>query len=105
MYNFTHFLGYGVIVPEEELKCSPYRQEKLEKDYFEKNLIVRLDPYARSRDIFIGFLLDKDDDDFLAHMREAEKNIYRLYDDIFKAAIPGRYKVKMYAKRGNIWED
>lgn len=106
MYKFKHFLGYGLIIQEKELKNSPYRADFLEKKFQRQNQIIQLDLYCNSPQVFIGFLLDKDDDNFIFKMKEAEKNINQLYFDIFKIDIPLRkYKPKMYAKYGNVWEE
>lgn len=105
MYKFSHFLGYGVIVPEKELKKSPYFQDVLEDKFYHKNNIIQLDYNHYGKDeVFIGFKLDVLSEHFQEEARSAENGLNQLYHDILKEDIPARYMPKMYAKYGFVWE-
>lgn len=104
MYTYKHFLGYGVIVPTVMLKKSPYSVDKIEHDFREN--VIQLDyNHSPAGDMFVGYLLDTKDEDFLEKMKCAEKDINSLFYEIFKIDIPAQYKPKMHAKHGDIWED
>ena len=106
MYKFSHFLGYGVIVPEKELKKSPYFQDVLENKFYYSNNIIQLDYNHYDNDeVFIGFKLDVLDEHFQEKSKRAEKDLNQLYQDIMKTDIPAKYEPKMYAKYGYIWEE
>lgn len=106
MYKFSHFLGYGVIISEKELKKSPYFQDYLEEKFYHKNNIIVLDyNHYNTDDVFVGFKLDVLDENFQKKSKSAEKGLNQLYQDIMKADIPARYTPKMYAKYGYIWEE
>ena len=105
-YKFSHFLGYGVIVPEKELKKSPYFQDVLENKFYHSNNIIQLDYNHYDNDeVFIGFKLDVLDEHFQERSKSAEKGLNQLYQDIMKVDIPAKYEPKMYAKYGYIWEE
>ena len=104
MYVYSHFLGYGVIVPDKELQKSPYFQETLEQKFYHNNNIIQIVDTSYDN-VFIGFKLDVLDEHFQEKSRRAEKDLNQLYQDIMKTDIPARYTPKMYAKYGYIWEE
>lgn len=106
MYVYSHFLGYGVVVPEKELNKSPYFRDTLEEKFYHNNNIIQLDGNNYEwRNVFIGFKLDVLDEHFQEKSKRAERDLNQLYQDIMKVDIPARYTPKMYAKYGYIWEE
>lgn len=104
MYVYSHFLGYGVIVPDKELKKSPYFQETLEQKFYHNNNIIQIVD-ASYDNVLIGFKLDVLDEHFQEKSKSAEKEFGQLYHDIFKTDLPANYKPTMHAKYGYIWEE
>lgn len=104
MYTYKHFLGYGVIVPDKELKKSPYFQETLEQKFYHNNNIIQIVDTSYDN-VLIGFKLDVLNEHFQEKSKSAEKEFGQLYHDIFKTDLPANYKPTMYAKYGYIWEE
>ena len=104
MYKYLHFLGYGVIVPDKELKKSPYFQDTLEQKFYHNNNIIQIDDTSYD-EVFIGFKLDVLDEHFQEKSKRAERELGQLYHDIFKTDLPANYKPTMHASHGYVWEE
>lgn len=102
MYTFKHFLGYGVIVPTEKVKSSPFDLTKWKE---ENCLIKTLNEDTNEEGYFVGYALSIFDEEFLVYMRYSEKHFPQLWKEIFKEEVPEKYKPTMIATKGDIWKE